>query len=133
MITGAWRNCAAWVAAFVLLFPGAARAEKRVALVIGNSAYQNAAPLPNPVRDANAIADLLRSAGFAVVTARSDLGNLAFKRAVREFTEAAQGAEIAVMFYAGHGIEVGGLNYLVPVDAMLAKDYDAEDEAVRLD
>jgi uncharacterized caspase-like protein len=110
-----------------------AHAEKRVALVIGNSAYQNAAKLPNPTRDAQAIADLFTRAGFDVVQARNDLGNLEFKRAVREFTEVARGADIAVMFYAGHGIEVGGTNYLVPVDALLAKDYDAEDEAVPLD
>jgi caspase domain-containing protein len=110
-----------------------AHAEKRVALVIGNSTYQNASKLPNPARDAQAIADLLAGAGFDVVQSRSDLGNLEFKRAVREFTEVARGADIAVMFYAGHGIEVGGTNYLVPVDALLAKDYDAEDEAVPLD
>ena len=110
-----------------------AQAEKRVALVIGNSTYQNASKLPNPARDAQAIADLLTGAGFDVVQTRSDLGNLEFKRAVREFTEVARGADIAVMFYAGHGVEVGGTNYLVPVDALLAKDYDAEDEAVPLD
>jgi hypothetical protein len=133
MIAGARRVITAFIAVVVLSGPSEASAVKRVALVMGNSGYQNAARLPNPVRDANAIAVLFRSSGFDVVEARSDLGNLEFKRAVREFTETARSADIAVIFYAGHGIEIGGINYLLPIDAKLAKDYDAEDEAVPLD
>jgi uncharacterized caspase-like protein len=133
MIAETWRGYAAWLAAFVLLGAVEAQAEQRVALVIGNSTYQNAAKLPNPVRDAQAIAELFESAGFGVVQARSDLGNLEFRRAIREFTEISRSADIAVIFFAGHGIEIGGMNYLLPIDAKLARDYDAEDETVPLD
>jgi uncharacterized caspase-like protein len=130
-----WRlqACAAVIAIALWWAAGPAHAQTRVALVVGNSAYQHAGPLANPARDADAISRLLKEAGFDVVIAQTDLGNLEFKRAIRSFTETAAKADIAVVFYAGHGIEVGGVNYLVPVDAKLAKDYDAEDEAVPLD
>jgi uncharacterized caspase-like protein len=133
MTAGAWRSLAALAAALVAISSFEARAEKRVALVIGNSSYQSVPPLANPAKDASAIAQLLKSAGFDVVQARNDLGHLEFKRAVREFTETSRQADIAVVYFAGHGIEIGGMNYLVPVDAKLARDYDAEDEAVPLD
>jgi uncharacterized caspase-like protein len=110
-----------------------ALAQRRVALVIGNSAYQTVAPLSNTINDAGAIAALFRKAGFDIVDARQDLGVVDFKRAIREFMITARGAETAVMYYAGHGIEASGTNYLIPVDAKLATDYDAEDEAVSLD
>jgi hypothetical protein len=112
---------------------GEARAEKRVALVIGNSAYQNASLLANPAKAANAIADLFRKAGFDVVETKLDLGNLEFKRVARDFTVAARDADIAVVYFAGHGIEVNGTNYLLPVDAKLVSDFDVEDEALSLD
>jgi uncharacterized caspase-like protein len=110
-----------------------AQADKRVALVIGNSAYRNVAPLPNPVNDAAAIALLFKSAGFDSVDLRRDVGIGDLRRAVREFADQSQDADIAVVFYAGHGMEVGGVNYLVPVDAKLASDFDIEDEAMSLD
>jgi uncharacterized caspase-like protein len=110
-----------------------AYADKRIALVVGDSDYQNAAKLPNPARDASAIADMFKSAGFDVVSLQQNVGNLDFKRAVRRFEEAALDADIAVVFYAGHGIEIGGINYLVPTDARLASDFDAPDEAIPLD
>jgi len=119
--------------AAVLLCGSAAEAERRVAFVIGNSAYKNATSLPNTINDSNAIAALFRSVGFEVVTSRTDLGVLDFKRAVRDFLITAETADIAVVYYAGHGIEVAGTNYLIPVDAKLARDYDVEDEAVALD
>jgi uncharacterized caspase-like protein len=106
-------------------------ADGRVALVIGNSAYQNAPALRNPKRDAQAIAASLRKGGYTVVST-NDVGNLRFKRAVRQFEDAAANADIAVVFYAGHGIEIGGINYMIPVDAKLASDRDAEDEAITL-
>lgn len=109
------------------------RAEKRVALVIGNGAYQNAAQLPNPINDAKAVAGLFRKAGFDIVDERENLGSLEIKRAIREFTAQTRNADIAVVYFAGHGIEVSGTNYLVPVDARLANDFDAEDEALALD
>jgi hypothetical protein len=114
-------------------FASVAQAERRVALIIGNSAYRNASPLPNTINDANAIAALFRSVGFEVVSSRNELGVLEFKRAVRDFLITAETADIAVVYYAGHGIEVSGANYLIPVDAKLARDYDVEDEAVALD
>src|ERR1700724_4769084 len=96
-----------------------ALADKRVALVIGNSAYQHAPALPNPARDAKAIAAMFEKSGFAVVTAQNDVGNLPFKRVIRQFEDAAANADIAVIYYAGHGIEIHGTNYLIPVDAKL--------------
>jgi hypothetical protein len=110
-----------------------AHAYKRVALVVGNSAYQNAARLPNPARDASSIAEMFKNAGFDVVALQQDVGNLDFKRAVRRFEEAAIDADVAVVFYAGHGIEIGGVNYMIPIDAKLASDFDAPDEAIPLD
>ena len=117
----------------LLMCSDAAFAEKRVALVVGNSSYQNVVRLPNPVNDATSIGNMFRNAGFEVVDSRFDLGSLEFKRAIREFTYQARDADIAVVYYAGHGIEVGGINYLIPVDAKLATDLDAEDEGVSLD
>jgi hypothetical protein len=110
-----------------------ASADKRVALVIGNSTYQNVARLPNPARDADAIAQLFKAAGFDTVSLQQNVGNLDFKRAIRKFEEAAGDADIAVVYYAGHGIEIGGVNYMIPVDAKLASDFDAPDEAIPLD
>ena len=110
-----------------------ALAEKRVAFVVGNSSYKNATPLPNPVNDAAAIAQLFRKASFDVVESRRDLTNYEMRRALRDFTEKAADADVAVIYYAGHGIEVDGINYLVPVDAVLNRDTDAYDEAIALD
>ena len=96
-------------------------AEKRVALVVGESAYRNVAMLPNPERDAAAVAKLFKDAGFDTVIAQNNVGNLDFKRAIRKFKDVAVDADIAVVYYAGHGIEINGVNYLVPVDAKLAR------------
>ena len=116
-----------------VLFATAAAADRRVALVIGNAAYKNASTLSNTINDATAIAKLFKSVGFEVVLSRNDLGVVDFKRTVREFLLTAENADIAVVYYAGHGIEVGGTNYLIPVDARLGRSYDVEDEAVALD
>src|SRR5215208_3941153 len=120
----------------LLLMPlttSAAWAQKRVALIIGNGAYQSVAKLPNPIKDATAIAEMFKKAGFEWVKIRQDLGNLEFKRALREFMDAATDADVAVVYYAGHGIQVRDMNYMIPVDAKLATEIDAEDEAVSLD
>src|SRR5262249_4054593 len=93
-----------------------ARAEKNIALIIGNPAYKNVTKLPNPANDAAAMAALFRQAGFTVVTSRSDLGIAEMRRTLRDFGDQAQDADIAVVYYAGHGIEVDGGNWLVPVD-----------------
>ncbi|MFL6972928.1 MAG: caspase family protein [Xanthobacteraceae bacterium] len=115
------------------LSASAARAEKRVALVIGNGVYQNVPKLANPIKDAASLADMFKKAGFDWVKLREDVSNLEFKRALREFMDAAQDADIAVVYYAGHGIQVRDMNYMIPVDAKLATEVDAEDEAVSLE
>ena len=113
--------------------PDTAWAGKRVALVIGNSTYQTVPQLPNPSRDANAVAKMFRDAGFDSVDLVLNVGNLEFKRAMRKFEAAADQAEMAVVYYAGHGLEIAATNYLIPVDARLASDRDAEDEAIPLE
>jgi hypothetical protein len=120
------------VAALVLACQPAS-AERRVALVVGNSNYKNAAPLPNPANDAAAIAATLKGAGFDVVDSRLDLQATDMRRALREFADQARGADVAVVYYAGHGIEIDGTNYLIPTDAMLERDTDVYDEAFSLD
>ncbi len=110
-----------------------ALADKRVALVIGNSAYQNVTKLPNPASDAGAVAELLRAAKFDVVESKHDLTITEMRRAFREFSDRVRDADIAVVYYAGHGLEIDGTNYLIPVDAVLQRDTDAYDEAVTLD
>src|SRR5260221_2927659 len=119
------------VALFLLAQP--AFAEKRVALVLSNSAYQNVAPLTNPVNDGTVMAATLKDAGFDVVDFRRDLPAAETRRALRDFADRARDADIAVIYYAGHGIEVDGTNYLIPVDAVLERDTDAYDEAIALD
>ncbi|HZE45348.1 MAG TPA: caspase family protein, partial [Xanthobacteraceae bacterium] len=120
-------------AAVLLLVCQPAFAEKRVALVLGNSAYRNVAPLANPINDAAVMARTLQGAGFDVVDSRHDLPAAETRRALRDFADRARGADIAVVYYAGHGIEVEGANYLIPVDARLERDTDVFDEALSLD
>jgi uncharacterized caspase-like protein len=112
---------------------GPALADKRVALVIGNSTYKAVPKLSNPENDATAISLLLKKAGFDSVEVRQNLNNADMRRAMRDFSESTKDADLAVVFYAGHGIEVGGQNYLIPVDSALKRDIDVEDEAVSLD
>jgi uncharacterized caspase-like protein len=122
-----------FLAAALLLVCQPAWAEKRVALVLGNSAYQNVAALPNPVNDGAMIAATLKDAGFDVVDSRHDLTAAETRRVLRDFADRARDADIAVVYYAGHGLEVDGTNYLIPVDAKLERDTDVYDEAFSLD
>src|SRR6202163_3550446 len=122
-----------FLAAALLLVCQPALAEKRVALVLGNSAYQNVPQLPNPVNDGAVIAATLKDAGFDVVDSRHDLTAAETRRALRDFGDRARDADIAVVYYAGHGIEVDGTNYVIPVDAKLERDTDVYDEAFSLD
>src|SRR3954447_2775948 len=122
-----------FLAALLLLVCQPAWAEKRVALILGNSAYQNVARLPNPANDGAVIASTLKNAGFDVVDSRHDLPAAETRRALREFADRARDADIALVYYAGHGIEVDGTNYLIPVDARLERDTDVYDEAFSLD
>ena len=110
-----------------------AAADKRVALVIGVSKYQQVPRLTNPTRDADVVAALFRQAGFDMINNQRDVGIVDLRRIIREFSETARDADIAVVYYAGHGIEVDGVNYLVPADAKLVSDFDIEDETVSLD
>jgi uncharacterized caspase-like protein len=134
MMSGSLKLCRwALAAAAFLLVSEPAFAEKRVALVLGNSNYRNVAPLANPVNDSARIASTLKDAGFDVVDSRRDLPAAETRRALRDFADRARDADIAVVYYAGHGIEVDGSNYLIPVDAKLERDTDVYDEALSLD
>jgi tetratricopeptide (TPR) repeat protein len=106
---------------------------RRIALVIGNGGYKNVHPLDNPPRDARLIATSLKDLGFQTVTLANDLTRDKFFETLHSFASEAEKADWAVVYYAGHGFEIGGVNYLVPVDAKLAADKDAETEAVALE
>jgi uncharacterized caspase-like protein len=110
-----------------------ALAEKRVALAIGNANYRNVGHLSNPANDATMLAATLKQARFDVVTLRTDLTANEMRRALRDFGDRARDADVAVIYYAGHGLEVDGTNYLIPIDAALERDTDVYDEALPLD
>ena len=104
---------------------------KRVALVVGNSAYRNVPELPNPANDAGAVAAALNRLGFSVTL----IANASFeemRRGLITLGREAAGADMAVMYFAGHGMEISGENWLIPIDAELKKDIDAENEAISL-
>ncbi|WP_439395340.1 caspase family protein [Bradyrhizobium sp. PMVTL-01] len=127
------RLCPLLLAAALLFGTDPAFAGKRVALVLANSAYQHAPLLANPVNDGAVMANTLKEAGFDVVDSRHDLSAQDTRRVLRDFADATRTADIAVVYYAGHGIEVEGSNYLIPVDARLERDTDVYDEALSLD
>ncbi len=127
------RLCPVLLALSLLFGVQPALAGKRVALVIANSAYQHAPSLANPVNDGTVMAMTLKRAGFDIVESRHDLSALDTRRVLREFADATRDADIAVVYYAGHGIEVEGSNYLIPIDAKLERDTDVYDEALSLD
>jgi uncharacterized caspase-like protein len=107
----------------------AAHAERRVALVIGNSGYEHVTKLTNPDNDAKGMAEKLASLDFEVVTG-TDLSLRDMRKTVREFIAKLEGADLALFFYAGHGLQVNGENYLVPIDAQLSSYVDLEFEAM---
>jgi hypothetical protein len=122
------------VSASLLLGAGSAFAENRVALVIGQSAYRSVPALPNPANDAKAVTQMLTDSGFEVSTA-SDLSQSELRQQVSEFAGkvAAKGADtVALVFYAGHGLQIDGENYLVPVDIDPKREADIPIQAVRL-
>ncbi|MDO6728618.1 caspase family protein [Marinovum sp. 2_MG-2023] len=108
-----------------------AAAETRVALVIGNSAYENAPRLDNPERDATAIADRLKQVGFEV-TLGIDLDYRGFRRLIGKFAREASNSDISLVYFAGHGIELSGENYLIPTDALLEHEAEADIESISL-
>lgn len=117
---------------FVLAGVQAAAAEKRVALVIGNSAYQGLKPLQNPANDAGDMSAALRTRGFEVLTG-IDLGQQAMTDLVTRFRQAARESDVSLFYYAGHGFQVSLKNYLVPVDAAFAKPEDVAQRTMDLD
>jgi tetratricopeptide (TPR) repeat protein len=106
---------------------------KRIALVIGNSAYAYAGELRNPANDAKAIAGVLRRVGFTDVIDKYDLGLAQMTAALKDFGDRVAGADWAIVYFAGHGIEMGGNAYLLPTDARLEKDAHVPYETVPLD
>jgi uncharacterized caspase-like protein len=106
---------------------------RRVALVIGNSAYANVATLGNPARDADAMAGAFRKLGFSDVTEVKDVRKSDFQKALLDFADKSVDADWAVIYYAGHGMEIDGINYMVPVDAVLKRDQGVKLETVSLD
>ena len=126
--------CTALLLGALLAGSSAARAESRLALVIGQSAYRAVTPLPNPANDAKAMAQLLRDSGFDVTSA-ADLSQKDMNREVGEFAAkvASKGPDtVALVFYAGHGLQIDGENYLVPVDVDVQREADIPLQAVRL-
>lgn len=123
-----------WFAVVLLLLVSATDtlAEKRVALVIGNAEYANAAPLKNPVNDASDIADKLGSVGFEVIKA-IDLDQTAMRRSVKQFADALAESDVALFYYAGHAVQVDGKNYLAPIDTDLQKLSDLDFETISLE
>jgi uncharacterized caspase-like protein/peptidoglycan hydrolase-like protein with peptidoglycan-binding domain len=114
------------LSAICMLFTaGAASAEKRVAFVVGNGTYKNVAPLPNPSVDAKAMASALRNVGFEVVEG-SNLTRDKMTERLLDFGKKAQGADVALFFYAGHGIAISGTNYLLPIDADIKSEMDVK-------
>jgi tetratricopeptide (TPR) repeat protein len=113
--------------------PSAPSGPRKVALIVGNGAYQNVRALDNPPRDAKLIASTFHDLDFATVTLAPDLNRDKFFAALRDFGVEAEKADWAVVYYAGHGMEIGGVNYLIPTDAKLAADRDAETQAVALE
>src|SRR5213595_279372 len=116
---------AAMTAAAFLVSTDAALADKRVAFVVGNGAYKNVAPLPNPAVDAKSMAKVLRNVGFDVVEG-SNLTRDKMTERLLDFGKKAQGADVALFFYAGHGIAISGSNYLLPIDADIKSEMDVK-------
>src|SRR4051794_34303259 len=120
-------------AGLIFLAGQPALADKRVALVIGNSSYRNVAKLGNPANDAAAVAAMFKSAGFDAVESKLDVTVGELRKTLRDFGNKTRDADVAVVYYAGHGIELDGTNYLIPIDATLETDTDVLDETLSLD
>jgi uncharacterized caspase-like protein len=121
------KHFAAWLLglAALLVAIAPAAADKRVALVIGNSAYENVPRLQNPSNDASDMAAKLRGLGFEVVEG-IDLGKRDMEKNIRAFAEQLNGADVALFYYAGHGLQVDQKNFLAPIDAQLKSESDLD-------
>jgi len=131
-MTGARSLAVMMIASLLALALAGEALAKRVALVIGNSSYEHAAPLPNPRNDAGDMAQKLESLGFEVVSG-VDLDLDGMRGTVRDFIKRLDGAELALFYYAGHGLQVDGVNYMAPIDAQLGSVDDLEFEAMAMD
>jgi caspase domain-containing protein/uncharacterized protein DUF4189 len=127
-----WAALACGIATMLTFAATPASADKRLALVIGNSAYKNAPALRNPANDANDMAEALQRLGFDVIRG-IDLDYLGMRTSVRRFSEKLAEAKVALLFYAGHGLQVAGKNYLVPVDAQIETQADLDFGTIDLD
>ena len=108
-------------------------APKRVALLIGNQDYKTVGALANPGNDVKLMKAALEKAGFDAVTVITDADVVSMRKALRGFQDVATASDVAVVYYSGHGMEMNGMNYLIPVDAVLESDKDVEDETISLD
>lgn len=117
---------------YLTIFATPGHADKRVALVVGNSAYQNIPRLDNPINDARLMADTLKGLGFALIGngAQINLDKAALDNAVQSFGKQIQGADVRLFYYAGHGVQVAGSNYLVPVNANPTREADVDFQMV---
>ena len=126
------RMAAAACLAAASIAPAEAGEPVKVALVVANAKYDAVSQLFNTVNDARLIASSLKSIGFSNVVVAENLGKVAMEKALRDFSLVADKADVAVIYYAGHGMEMNGANYLIPVDARLARDRDVDVEAVKM-
>jgi uncharacterized caspase-like protein len=119
------------IAVGVFAFSASAATQTKVALIIGNGAYRNVAELPNPPHDSADVAAAFRRLGFSVQLV-TDAGYDDMRRALLDFSRKARDSEMAIVFFAGHGMEFSGDNWLIPIDAELRTDLDVEQEAISL-
>lgn len=129
MICGWSRRALSFLIILLLAPVSVASAEKRVALVIGNGSYQKIRKLANPYNDATAIAVTLKRLGFEVIEG-VDLDKSDLEKRIREFKKSVQGADVAAFFYAGHGVQIAGQNYLIPTDAAVSEMNDVDFETI---
>ena len=122
-----------FVSIAVVVFNANAAEAKRVALLIGNQKYEETAQLNNPANDVELMRASFEAAGFDSVKTVLDLDRSAMVKALRDFEDDSVDAEMAVVYYSGHAMEMNGVNYLIPVDAALKSDRDVEDESVAID
>src|SRR6516165_4169650 len=116
-------GCLAFCLSLLFLTSSQAHADRRVALVIGNGAYRNIPALSNPVNDATDVAAALKRSGFEVAL-ETNLDQAAMQEAAIRFAREARGADVALFYYSGHALQFAGVNYLVPVDAIVRDEVD---------
>ena len=124
---------ASWSVQQQAIIPNIHKTERRIALVIGNSAYLSVDKLVNPVRDAGSIAETLKGLGFQTVQVGVDLNKYDFMNALHSFSKEAESADWAIVYFSGHGLQLGGVNYLIPIDSQIDSERDVPFEAIAVD